>query len=570
MKNQHMEEKREKNEGNYDKDTKDFDDILTLVGEFGKYQRLIYVSLLIVSMLASMVKASIVFIEYTPSFRCKLPGLPNDTFEIQGEWHQSMVNITMSNVTDEECTVFHNANYSRTSGQNDTVAEKCTEWVFDTTDIAYSYPMQFSLVCDDSSKLTNSYIFNVLGYLVGGPLFGVLADVIGRKVALLLGMGVGGLAGVAWAFSPTYLWSIGIRFLYGFGMSGMYSLSSTLTLEMVGPNKRMATGTGLAIIYAGGGAVATGIAYFLRDWRHLSIAVSAAYVLLACAMIFFLPESPRWLLTKGAHAKAEKILKRASKINKTYFPKGIVEKVEMNEPPTSSARALLHAPKLVVKMLLLYINWLVLDMTYYGINLHAGNMAGDIYLNIFLLSIVEIPAYTLCFTIDRFGRKRVYIMCMVVGGLACLSSLLVQRYADNDLESTNYIKIALSTVGKFGVAAGYNIVYIWSIEIFPTVVRNFSLGLAAVCASCGSILAPVIVREIKVDSIGKDTLPLVIFGAAAIFGSMCTIPLPETAKKDLPETVEEANSFKYRGPYGSSPNGYQVAPGNGLSESTAL
>ncbi|XP_013381566.1 organic cation transporter protein [Lingula anatina] len=547
-----MEEKNEGGKDCCDSDAKDFDDTLILIGEFGKYQKLIYVLLLTVSVLASMVNAAVVFIEDTPSFRCKLPGLPNDTFEIQGKWHQAMVDVSFMNATDEECTVFQNISHQRNVSQNVTEPEKCDAWVFDNTDVAYSYPMQLNLVCDDSTKLTNAYIFNVLGYLIGGPLFGVLSDVVGRKMSLLLGLSISGLAGIAWAVSPTYEWSVGMRFMLGFGMSNLYNLASTFALEMVGPSKRMAAGTGLAIIYAGGGAITTGIAYFLRDWRYLQIAVATPFLLLTCVMLWFLHESPRWLLTKGRHSEAELILRRTARINKTTLPQGLVEKVEINEPPTSSARALLRAPRLMVKMLLLFINWLVLDMTYYGINLHAGNMAGNLYLNFFLLSIVELPAYALCFTIDRFGRKKIYILCMVVGGLACLSSLLVQLYSNNDLESTNYIKITLSTVGKFGVAAGYNIIYIWGIEIFPTVTRNFSLGLASVCASLGSMLSPVIVREIQVEGIGEDTLPLVIFGAAAIFASVSTIPLPETANRDLPETVEDANSFKYRRPRSSS------------------
>ncbi|XP_013381562.1 organic cation transporter protein isoform X2 [Lingula anatina] len=504
-----------------------------------------------------MVNGAVVFIEDTPSFRCKLPGLQNDTFKIQGKWHQNMVDISFMNVSDEECTVFPNISHQINVNQDITEPDECSKWVFDTADVTYSYPMQFTLLCDDSSKLTKSYIFNVMGHLVGGLLFGVVSDGVGRKMALLLGLSVSGFAGIAWAFSPTYEWSVGMRFMLGFGMSNLYNLAITFALEMVGPSKRMLVGTGLAVVYAGGGAVTIGIAYFLRDWRHLLTVVVAPFLLTAFVMLWFLHESPRWLLTKGRHSEAETILRRTARINKTALPRGLVEKVEIKEPPISSARALLHAPRLVVKMLLLYINWFVLDMTYYGINLHAGNMSGNLYLNFFLLSIVELPAYALCFTIDRFGRKKIYMICMVVGGLACLSSLLVQLYANNDLESTNYIKITLSTVGKFGVAAGYNIIYIWSIEIFPTVVRNFSLGLAIVSANLGSMLSPVIVREIQVEGIGEDTLPLVIFGAAAIFASVSTIPLPETANTDLPETVAVANSFKNRRPRSSCQSGNQ-------------
>ncbi|XP_013419562.1 organic cation transporter protein-like [Lingula anatina] len=285
------------------------------------------------------------------------------------------------------------------------------------------------------------------------------------------------------------------------------------------------------------------MAFFLRDWRHLQITISALLFLLAFTLFWCLPESPRWLLTKGRKKIAEKILRRTARINGTEFPEGLVEKVEIKKPPSTSARALLHAPNLMIKLLLIIVNWIVIDMAYYGIFLHAGNMSGNLYLNVLFYSLVEFPACALCFTIDRFGRKRPYIMCVVIGGLSCLSTLLVQYYASDELESTKYTKIALSVVGKLGVSAAYCILYIWSIEIFPTVIRNFCLGVGAVFAGVGSILSPIIVRDLKVESIGKDTLPLVIFGAMSIFGAICTIPLPETAKRDLPETIADAEKF---------------------------
>ncbi|XP_013384270.1 organic cation transporter protein [Lingula anatina] len=526
----------------------DFDDILVLIGEFGTYQKLLFVFLTIASMLQSMGYAAVVFIELTPSFRCKLPSLPNDTFKSEGEWHKHIVDVSLMNVTDGKCTVPQNTSPFGDAFQNETKPEKCTEWVFDTTDVTYSYPMQFSLVCDHSSKLTNSYITNVLGTLVGGPLYGVIADVAGRKVALLLGLFLSGVSGIAWAFSPTYDWSVAFRFLYGLGISALYGLSSTLALEMVGPNRRMGVGTGLAFAYSAGATATVGIAYFLRDWRHLQLAMSAPCLLSAVIMFWCLPESPRWLLTRGRHKLAHKILKRTARINGTLLPEDLIGKVEINEPPTASARALLRAPKLMLKMLLLYVNWFVADMTYFGLNLHAGNMAGDIYFNFLLLTLIEYPANAVCFTIDRFGRKKPFILFIIAGALACLAPLLVQEYADKDLESTHYIKIALFAIGKFGMTAAYNVLYIWSIEVFPTVTRNFSMGLGSVSAALGNMLCPVIVRDIKVEAIGKDTLPLVIFGAAAIFGSVCTIPLPETAKRDLPETIEDANTFKHRRP----------------------
>ncbi|XP_013381564.1 organic cation transporter protein-like [Lingula anatina] len=334
----------------------------------------------------------------------------------------------------------------------------------------------------------------VSGTLIGGLAFGLLSDWAGRRVSLLLALGLSGIFGLGWVFSPTYPCSIAIRFMYGMFTSEIFTLSTTLALELVGPHKRMIAGTVVGIVSTAGGVVVTGIAYFLRDWRHLQLSISAPYLVFAATLFWLLPESPRWLLTKGRHEEAEKILRRAAKMNGKEFPKGLLTKVEINELPSTSIRALLHAPKLMFRMLLLYINWMVLDMTHYGISLHTGNMAGNIYLNFLLYSLVDFPGYALCFTIDRFGRKKIYTLCLVTGGLACLSTLFVHLYGEEDATYSYYVKMALSTVGKLGIAAAYGISYIWGVELFPTVVRNFSLGLGSVASCAGAILTPIVVK----------------------------------------------------------------------------
>ena len=63
-------------------------------------------------------------------FRCTLPGYPNDTFEIQNEYHESLVNSTIPNNkmdgedTYDTCLLYQN-------GTN--VTTKCDSWVYDTS-----------------------------------------------------------------------------------------------------------------------------------------------------------------------------------------------------------------------------------------------------------------------------------------------------------------------------------------------------------------------------------------------------------------------------------------------------
>jgi OCT family organic cation transporter-like MFS transporter 4/5 len=51
-------------------------------------------------------------------------------------------------------------------------------------------------------------------------------------------------------------------------------------------------------------------------------------------------------------------------------------------------------------------------------------------------------------------------------------------------------------VGKLGCTAAFGVIYVFSIELFPTVVRNAGLGASSCCARIGGILAPYIADSV--------------------------------------------------------------------------
>ncbi|XP_013419558.1 solute carrier family 22 member 2 [Lingula anatina] len=200
-------------------DPKDFDDILVLIGEFGTFQRLIYTLLALACMLHSVIYVAVVFIEETPGHRCKIPGLLNDTNNV------SIPNET--GVATQQCTFIQNVSHQGDYSQDKTEPEPCTEWVFDTSTVTYSYPMQFGLICTDSLKLTQSHIMLIAGSIAGAPVFGSISDSLGRRFSLLLSLSVSSVLGLAWALTPSYLWGIIIRFVYGLTSATINSVGTT-------------------------------------------------------------------------------------------------------------------------------------------------------------------------------------------------------------------------------------------------------------------------------------------------------------------------------------------------------
>merc|ERR1739848_935642 len=84
------------------------------------------------------------------------------------------------------------------------------------------------------------------------------------------------------------------------------------------------------------------------------------------------------------------------------------------------------------------------------------------------------------------GRRLSVCVSMGVGGLALLITPAMPTLG----------KTVLAQVGRFAITGSFSMVFVYAVEIFPTVVRNFGLGSSSTCARIGSIIAPYIGREL--------------------------------------------------------------------------
>ncbi|KAJ8313016.1 hypothetical protein KUTeg_010389 [Tegillarca granosa] len=117
-------------------------------------------------------------------------------------------------------------------------------------------------------------------------------------------------------------------------------------------------------------------------------------------MFRFLPESYRWLLSKNRTKEAEAVIIKMAKINKKPVPDlSRIEIGDMLEKKTErfTAKDLFRTWKLARSTLLLNAMWLFSGYTFYAISFGVQKMSGSIYLNIFLLSMVDLPSNLLTY-----------------------------------------------------------------------------------------------------------------------------------------------------------------------------
>ncbi len=159
--------------------------------------------------------------------------------------------------------------------------------------------------------------------------------------------------------------------------------------------------------------------------------------------------------------------------------------------------------------LVIFFNWFANSFVYYGLTLNSGSIGGSYQLNFLLNGIFELPAYTItlyvllkvCLSansilvtatiVDNFqcGRRMPYVVLMLLGAASLLCTTLVSKN-DDDSGSSNWPVVALAMAGKFCVTGTFGIVYVYSAEVFPTVVRSVGVGTASVFARVGGAVAP--------------------------------------------------------------------------------
>ena len=99
-------------------------------------------------------------------------------------------------------------------------------------------------------------------------------------------------------------------------------------------------------------------------------------------------------------------------------------------------------------------------------------------------------------------------------------------------------KLAVVSLGKFGIICVFAIIYLHAAEIFPTVLRNTGLGSASMFGRLGSMLAPVVGRELH------PTATISIFASMSMLAGILTLWLPETRGLKMIDTIEEAESLE--------------------------
>lgn len=175
------------------------------------------------------------------------------------------------------------------------------------------------------------------------------------------------------------------------------------------------------------------LAKTFQYWRTF-ILVAYPPSLLFILYIYLLPESIRWLLSKGRKEEAVEIIMRAAKMNKvTLSDETMKQLTESKVKPTDEKQVkkveeeglwmqVFRSPIIMKRLAICSWWWITCTFVFYGLAINSVSLAGDKYTNYMLVVSVEVIAViTNALVLDRIGRKRTLLVAYTVCGVACIS-----------------------------------------------------------------------------------------------------------------------------------------------------
>ncbi|XP_016981370.1 beta-alanine transporter [Drosophila rhopaloa] len=526
----------------------DFDDLLPLIGEFGRFQVMLFLFMIPFCFITAFVYLGQIFMSLTPhKYYCYVPELMiirsvelRKQLSIPREKDGSYSRCRMY---DTNYTKIHFAEDQRKYINTSLPTIPCKRgYVFEPEGKPYvSATMEFGWLCDDDKYATYAQMIFFVGSILGGLGYGHFADHCGRVAALVSSCFLAFLGSLATSLSYNFFSFAMSRFLVGASYDTCFTMIYILVLEYVGPKYRtLVANLSLALFYSPSTMLMPWIALSAGDWRRFS-AFTALPILLAMLSFCVLPESARWLVSVGDIERAMVILKRVIRINKKYVAPEVLELFESSCTQFYKEElygrdftvfSIFKRRRMARYMIMLILIWMMMSLVYDG-HVRAASVLDteNIFVFFTIACATELPGNILVIlTLDRCGRRWCSFLYTSLSGVFTLMGAWL----------TNPMLMRTSALaGRFFANTCYNIGLQWAAEILPTVVRAQGVAFIHTMGFVAMMLSPPVVYLSEVSF----SLMLIVLGAMAILGGLLALLLPETLNHELPQTLSDGAEF---------------------------
>ncbi len=541
------------------KQTIDLDKILHHVGPFGLWQLCHLFILFSASLTSGMAVVTFAFTGFVPKFRCLIPqceSMANASFHTQNseyvDLNFKLIGVDKLGKSCQRVSVHGQAlncqEYVQALLQdNGSTLEIGTcppeQIIYDASIVQTSVTEDYGLICDRAIVRSVFNSLYLLGMLLGSFVIGIISDKFGRRKALTISIGLLGLSGLLIVWIKNEIIFACLRIISGIGGMGIFMISSVLAAEGTLPDSKIVTMLMVGLGFVSGELLLTLEAFFIRHWVTLQL-VSHAPILLLLVVYFILPESSRWLISKGNFTQVKKDLAFRARLNrKPDIPKELFEIKELNSEESLTKmvesydlKDLFKDKVMLFRSLNMFFQWFSVTMSYYGLLFASTSLSGDPYLNFALVTSVELLNVAFYVKLpDLLGRKMVLVLAQLINGVCCIVAGLLTTQ-----DNLTGLQIGLVMTGRMFASLGFGLCYIYTAELYPTQLRSTTVGICSTVARFGGIIALLMQGGL---SHYWPPLILIIFGTIASIAGFLALKFPETKGQQLPESIKEAKNL---------------------------
>lgn len=518
-------------------------DVDTIIAELG-HGRFHAVSFFFIAMAIffnTITGASFIFTARDTQYRCFIPScdMNKTTAEYEPDWLQK--HVPYQDDAPVKCDMY-SSNDTCSMANLDEV-QHCDSWVYGDGE---TIVREFDIPCQEWKRALVGTV-NSIGQFICLSFSGFISDTIGRRSVMVYATVLSGVVGVAQSYANDYWTFLFFEFLVTAVGSGAYSASFILGIEITIPEKRV-LGSTIMNVMCGIATISLGVAAWLvPNWRHLLRVIYFPSVIMVLSF-WLIPESVRWLFVKGRRSEASRIIKKAAKMNGVTLSEKVSKylehissegdfvevekKVEKNLP----LKAVLKSRKLILRLIVCAFCWMTNAFVYYGLSLNAVSIMGsknNPYLNFILVSIVELPAQAVVvLMLDTVGRRACLCSSLIGSAMSCFAFILIPTEQQE-------VSLVAYLLGKLFITVSFNVIYIYTTELFPTSLRHSIMACCSMLGRIGSMLAP----QTPLLEMYFQALPMLLFGSTAIVSGLSILIFPETLHIKLPDSIEDAENI---------------------------
>lgn len=330
-----------------------------------------------------------------------------------------------------------------------------------------------------------------LGSALSLPFVPIVSDKLGRRMAIVFGSLVMALGAVLQTTARNFAMFVVARLILGFGIPFAIVAASSLLGELGHPNERPILGSLFNACWFIGSIVAAGVTLgtfsMASDWGwRIPSILQIVPSLLQLTFIWFLPESPRWLISKGRGEEAFQILAKyhaegdvTSEFAKAEYVQ-IEKTIELEKETAKVGWAdIFRSPGMRKRLLIaaflgLATQWSGNGLTSYflgailtNVGITSGRTKNIINLGNSCWGLVN--ATTLALTVPRAKRRPMYLLCTI--SLTCVFTawtIASARYAETQSHASSIAVIFFIFLYSPCYNIGYNaLTYTFLVELFP-------------------------------------------------------------------------------------------------------